>query len=39
MPRDIHAMLELIDDLHQVVTGVPGAQRARDRGADTHPRL
>jgi hypothetical protein len=37
MPRDIHAMLELIDDLHQVVTGVPGADRARARGTDTHP--
>jgi hypothetical protein len=36
MPRDIHAMLELIDDLHQVVTGVPGADRARARG-DVHP--
>jgi hypothetical protein len=36
IPRDIHAMLELIDDLHQVVTGVPGAGIARDHGADEH---
>ncbi|WP_219414775.1 hypothetical protein [Pseudonocardia nigra] len=36
MPRDIHVMLELIDDLHQVVTGVPGARNARDRGAEAH---
>jgi hypothetical protein len=36
---DIHAMLELIDEVHQVVTGMPGAQLARRRGADPHPQL
>jgi pimeloyl-ACP methyl ester carboxylesterase len=36
---DIHAMLELIDDLHQVVTGMPGAARARDRGDEPHPQV
>jgi pimeloyl-ACP methyl ester carboxylesterase len=36
---DIHAMLELIDEVHQVVTGMPGAQRARKRGADPHPQV
>ncbi len=36
---DIHAMLELIDEVHQVVTGMPGAQFARRRGADPHPQL
>ncbi|MDP9393947.1 MAG: hypothetical protein M3Q27_06675, partial [Actinomycetota bacterium] len=36
---DIHAMLELIDEMHQVVTGLPGAQRARKRGADPHPQV
>lgn len=30
-------MLELLDELHQVVTGLPGAQRARQRGAESHP--
>jgi hypothetical protein len=39
MPRDIHAMLEVLDDLRQVITGLPGAGRAHDRGADTHPRV
>lgn len=39
MPRDIHAILELIDDLHQVVTGVPGARNARDRGVEAHPQV
>lgn len=34
---DLHAMLELLDELHQVVTGLPGATRARDRGAKAHP--
>jgi hypothetical protein len=33
MPRDIHATLEVLDDLRQVVTGLPGAGRAHDRGA------
>ncbi|MDP9433867.1 MAG: alpha/beta hydrolase [Actinomycetota bacterium] len=36
---DIHAMLELIDEVHQVVTGMPGAQRARKRDADPHPQV
>jgi ABC-type transporter Mla subunit MlaD len=39
MPPDLRAMLELLDELHQVVTGMPGARRAQDRGADPHPRL
>ncbi len=39
MPADLRAMLELLDELHQVVTGMPGARRAQDRGADPHPRL
>ena len=39
VPPDLHAMLELIDDLHQVVSGMPGATRARDRGNDPHPQV
>jgi ABC-type transporter Mla subunit MlaD len=39
VPPDLRAMLELLDELHQVVTGMPGARRAQDRGADPHPRL
>ncbi len=39
MPADLRAMLQLLDELHQVVTGMPGARRAQDRGADPHPRL
>jgi hypothetical protein len=39
IPPDLRAMLELLDDLHQVVTGMPGARRAQERGADPHPRL
>jgi hypothetical protein len=39
VPTDLHAMLELIDDLHQVVSGLPGAGRARDRGDDPHPQV
>ncbi len=36
---DIHAMLELIDDLYRVVSGMPGARRAHDRGAKPHPQV
>lgn len=36
---DLHAALELIDELHQVVTGMPGAGRARERGAEPHPQV
>jgi hypothetical protein len=39
VPPDLRATLELLDDLHQVVTGMPGARRAQERGADPHPRL
>jgi pimeloyl-ACP methyl ester carboxylesterase len=39
LPPDIHAILELIDEVHQVVTGMPGAQRARQRGAEQHPQV
>ena len=39
MPTDLHALLELMDDLHQVVSGLPGAGRARDRGDDPHPQV
>jgi hypothetical protein len=39
IPPDLHAMLELIDDLHQVVSGMPGATRARGRGDDPHPQV
>jgi hypothetical protein len=39
VPTDLHALLELIDDLHQVVSGLPGAGRARDRGDDPHPQV
>ena len=35
---DLHALLELLDQVHQVVTGLPGAGRARERGDDPHPR-
>jgi hypothetical protein len=37
LPPDLHAMLEVLDDLHRVVSGMPGAGLARDRGADPHP--
>jgi hypothetical protein len=39
VPADLHALLELIDDLHQVASGMPGAGRARDRGEDPHPQV
>jgi hypothetical protein len=39
MPLDLRALLELMDDLHQVVSGLPGAGRARDRGDDPHPQV
>jgi hypothetical protein len=39
VPTDLHALLELIDDLHQVVSGLPGAGRARDRGDEPHPQV
>jgi hypothetical protein len=39
VPADLHAILELIDDLHRVASGVPGAVRARDRGEDPHPQV
>jgi hypothetical protein len=39
VPTDLHALLELIDDLHQVVSGLPGAGRARDRGDAPHPQV
>jgi ABC-type transporter Mla subunit MlaD len=39
VPPDLRAALELLDELHQVVTGMPGARRAQERGADPHPRL
>jgi hypothetical protein len=39
MPADLHAMLEVLDDLHQVLTGMPGADRARARGTDPHPQV
>jgi hypothetical protein len=32
-------MLELLDELRQVVTGLPGATLARHRGADAHPQV
>ena len=39
IPADLHAMLEVLDDLHQVMSGMPGAGRARARGADPHPQV
>jgi hypothetical protein len=39
VPADLHAILELIDDLHRVASGVPGAVRFRDRGEDPHPQV
>ena len=36
---DLHAILELMDKLYQVVSGIPGAQRARERGAHPHPQV
>jgi hypothetical protein len=39
MPADLHAMLEVLDDLHQVLSGMPGAARARARGEDPHPQV
>ncbi|WP_241175865.1 hypothetical protein [Modestobacter sp. KNN46-3] len=39
MPADLHAMLEVLDDLHQVLSGMPGAARARERGEDPHPQV
>ncbi len=36
---DLHAMLELIDEIHQIATGLPGSKRARKRGADQHPQI
>ncbi|SDG04091.1 hypothetical protein SAMN05660662_0102 [Blastococcus aurantiacus] len=39
VPADLHAMLEVLDDLHQVLSGMPGADRARARGADPHPQV
>jgi hypothetical protein len=36
---DLHAMLELLDDVHRVVTGLPGAERARVRGDEPHPQV
>jgi hypothetical protein len=37
MPPDLHAMLQVLDDLHQVLSGLPGARLARGRGAAPHP--
>ncbi len=37
VPHDFHALLELLDEIHRVVSGLPGAARARDRGDDPHP--
>ncbi len=31
---DLHQMLELLDDVHRVVSGLPGVGRLRRRGAD-----
>ena len=39
MPADLHAMLEVLDDLHQMLSGMPGADRARARGEDPHPQV
>ena len=39
VPADLHAMLEVLDDLHQVLSGMPGAARARARGEDPHPQV
>ncbi len=39
MPPDLHALLELLNEINQVVTGLPGASRARDRGDDRHPQV
>jgi hypothetical protein len=39
VPPDLHALLELLDEINQVVSGLPGAGRARDRGDDPHPQV
>lgn len=39
VPPDLHAMLELLGELLQLVTGLPGATLARDRGAAPHPQV
>jgi hypothetical protein len=39
LPPDLHAVLEVLDDLHQVVSGMPGAGLARDRGDEPHPQV
>ena len=39
VPADLHAMLEVLDDLHHVLSGMPGADRARARGDDPHPQV
>jgi hypothetical protein len=38
LPSDLHAVLEVLDDVHRIVCGMPGAKRARERGAAPHPR-